>query len=99
MGKAVDCGRDRSDGCTLDALEKVDKRLLMYELARSSFALEGGEVTRGGNEVRLMPSCALEAGSLRGDKTSAAMSGCVGAVVVMRDACVYMVGSEKSAMA
>ena len=72
MGKAVDCGRDRIDCWVLEAVEKVDRRLFMYELALSSFAFDGGEVTRGGNEVRT-----AEAGSLLGDNTSAAMSVCL----------------------
>lgn len=73
MGKAVDCGRERID-CGLDALEKVDRRLLAYELARSSFALEGGDVTSGGSDVRFALGDVREAGSLLGDSTSAAMS-------------------------
>ena len=76
MGKAVDCGRDRIDGCALDVLEKVDRRLFRYELARSSFARDGGEVTRGGNEVRFAPTDVADAGSLRGDNISAAMLEC-----------------------
>jgi hypothetical protein len=64
------------DCCVVDVLEKVDSRLLRYELARSSFALDGGEVTSGGNVVRLGPTDVAEVGSLRGDKMSAAMVEC-----------------------
>ena len=79
MGKAADCGRDRVD-CACEALEKVERRLFMfpaYELARSSFALEGVEVTSGGSEVRFGVDDAMEPGSLRGLSTSAAISGCL----------------------
>ena len=71
MGKVVDCGRDRTDCCVLDVVEKVDRRLFMYELARSSFAFDGGDVTSGSSVVRV-----AEADSLLGDNTSAAMSVC-----------------------
>lgn len=36
-----------------EKVDMVDMRLLAYELARSSFACEGGDVTRGGSDVRL----------------------------------------------
>lgn len=62
MGKAVDCGRDRIDGCALEVLEKVESRLFKYELERSMAAREGGEVTRAGNVVVVRVA---EAGSLR----------------------------------
>lgn len=73
MGNAVDCGRDRID-CELDVLEKVERRLCIYELARSSFALEGGDVTSGGSDVRLAFGEEREPGSLLGDNMSAAMA-------------------------
>src|SRR4051812_1192911 len=73
MGKAVDCGRERID-CALDVFEKVERRLCMYELARSSLALDGGEVTSGGRDVRFAFGDEREPGSLLGDSTSAAMS-------------------------
>lgn len=77
MGKAVDCGREREcTDCEAEALEKVERRLLAYELARSSFALEGGDVTSGGSDVRFALGEVMEAGSLRGDRTSAAMAEC-----------------------
>jgi hypothetical protein len=76
MGNAVDCGREREGCCALDAFENVDSRLFRYELARSSFARDGGEVTSGGRVVRFAPTEVAEPGSLRGDKTSAAMMSC-----------------------
>ena len=57
-------------------MEKVERRLLMYELALSSFAFEGGEVTRGGNVVRFALGDEREPGSLLGDMTSVAMADC-----------------------
>lgn len=73
----MDCGLDRIDCCVFECVEKVESRLFMYELARSSLAFEGGEVTSGGNEVRERPAWVAEAGSLLGDKTSAAMFVCL----------------------
>lgn len=74
MGKAVDCGRERTDW-VLEAFEKVESRLVMYELARSNLAFDGGEVKRGGSEVRFtVGDVPIEAGSLLGDITSAAMA-------------------------
>lgn len=57
-------------------MEKVERRLVAYELARSNFALEGGEVTSGGSEVRFALGEVTE-GSLRGESTSAAMAECL----------------------
>jgi hypothetical protein len=74
MGNAVDCGRERAE-CAFDMVEKVERRLLMYELARSSLALDGGDVTSGGNDVRFIFGESVP--SLLGDSMSAAMAECL----------------------
>jgi hypothetical protein len=89
MGNAVDCGRERMGCGVLDVLEKVESRLFRYELARSNFAREGGEVTSGGSVVRFAPTEVAEPGSLLGDKTSAAMSECPSCPRAWRRSLVY----------
>jgi hypothetical protein len=55
----------------------VERRLLRaYELALSSFALDGGDVTRGGSVVRFALGDVTEAGSFLGDAASAAICAC-----------------------
>ena len=74
--KCSRAGHRRLTDCEAEALENVERRLLTYELARSSFAFDGGDVTSGGREVRLALGEVTE-GSLRGESTSAAMAECL----------------------